>query len=225
MHFVLSLLTGRCFFEDQKNKFQRLPTLTLFIEADCQANDLPFNLSYNVVTMEICKSSSQSIVKEAMSIVSENLPENVRPVWTDIHQWLTQWHLRIRQQMPSISDHTLFRTMAGIMFYLPEDLESQEDFQQFVASELVQEYSAFLPTESIRQQVEEHIPALREIIRCTDQEEMAFMYKMPKEKGGPPHVEVQLLPAAIKQLNLSYGHIRGKSYDDRLVLSTHYRSN
>ena len=45
---------------------------------------------------------------------------------------------------------------------------------------------------------------------------------MSKEKGGPPHVEVQLLKAAIKQLNVSYGHIRGKSFNDRLVLSPHF---
>ena len=229
VHFVLSLLTGRCFFEEQKEKFQRLPPLTLFIEAsgNCLTlEDIPYNLRYNVVTMQMHKSdeSNAALVKEAMNIVSENLPENVRSCWADLHGCLTQWHVHIRSKSPFISDHTLFRTLSGLMFYMPdEELESTEDFQQFVASEMLQEYSAFLPTDVVRQELAHQLPALASTISTDNhEEEMAFMYKMPKEKGGPPHVEVLLLTAAIKQLNLSYGHIRGKNFNDRLVLSPHF---
>lgn len=227
VHFVLSLLTGRCFFEEQKEKFQRLPPLTLFIEASncAQVEDIPYNLRYNVVTMQMHKSdeSNAALVKEAMNIVSENLPENVRSCWADLHGCLTQWHVHIRSKHPFISDHTLFRTLSGLMFYMPEELESTEDFQQFVASEMLQEYSAFLPTDVVRQELVHQLPSLASTISTDNhEEEMAFMYKMPKEKGGPPHVEVLLLTAAIKQLNLSYGHIRGKNFNDRLVLSPHF---
>ena len=88
---------------------------------------------------------------------------------------------------------------------------------------MFQEYSAFLPTDVVRQELAHQLPALASTISTDNhEEEMAFMYKMPKEKGGPPHVEVLLLTAAIKQLNLSYGHIRGKNFNDRLVLSPHF---
>ena len=158
VHFVLSLLTGRCFFEEQKEKFQRLPTLTLLIEAsDCQVTDIPYSLSYNVVTMQMHKTdvTNASIVKEAMSIVSENVPHKM----DDLHETLRRWHVHIRSQNAFISDHTLFRTLSGIMFYMPEELEN-EDFQQFVASEMLAEYSAFLPTDVVRAELTQQCPAL-----------------------------------------------------------------
>ena len=79
-----------------------------------------------------------------MNIVSENLPENVRSCWADLHGCLTQWHVHIRSKSPFISDHTLFRTLSGLMFYMPdEELESTEDFQQFVASEMLQVFICY----------------------------------------------------------------------------------
>ena len=55
-----------------------------------------------------------------------------------------------------------------------------------------------------------------------DSVEMVFYYQTSTEEGMMPHqVQVRTLPVMIKKLSTIYHHMKGKNFNDRLVLSPH----
>ena len=127
-----------------------------------------------------------------------------------------------RQHPGLVTDHALFRSLNGIIAGAPEDLESTEELFRFVYAELLQEYSAFLPTNTVEAQL--HQVERFAQVTSEDAEEDIFFFSQPQGSASEalPVVQVKTMADTIKKLVHAYAPIRGKSYNDRLVFSPHF---
>ena len=57
IHFAISLMSGRILYDERKEKFNKLPNLTVFIELDCEMEDLPQHMIFNMAVLRMIKGS------------------------------------------------------------------------------------------------------------------------------------------------------------------------
>ncbi len=70
----------------------------------------------------------------------------MRACLSEVVDFLTSWHVKAKAEHPDIiNDHTLYRTVCGILAFVPEEIVSRREFLQHVYNETIEEYAALLP--------------------------------------------------------------------------------
>ena len=224
VHFAISLMSGRIVYDERKKKFDKLPNLTLFIERDCEFEDLPQNLIFNMAVLHMIKdeNANKQILNETMKTIENSTPEAAGALEScdNLVEVLVKWHLKSKTMSPYISDHMIFRAFNGILANIPEDLDSKETFLKFVYSELLEEYSALLSRDIVTKELME-FDIFADLMK--NDKETIFFYQASTDEGMMPHqVHVKSLPETIKNLTKMHHGMRGKNYNDRIVLSPHF---
>ena len=221
VHFIQSLVVGRNYFDERINKYQRLPNLTLMVESNCTIDEIPYTLAYNLVILQMAKDekSNHHILKQSFAMVQDGLSSTISECWPEISDLLWSWHNYICDKYPVLSDHALFRSLNGIIGCLPVEVESKDDLLKFVFSEILNEYSPFISTDVINEELKQWKP-FTELMADQD-EEILFFYQ-PTNEENLPMVQLKTMPDAFKRLMHTYAQLKGKQYNDKLVLSPHY---
>ncbi len=232
VHMASSLVTRRVYFDERSMQYQALPNLTLLIESNCAVDQVPHSLAYNMVVARVSKDSKSNldVLNEAIAAaaVQGHLSEALSSSWQRVGHILWSWHEQAKQMsnpVLPVSDHALYRALSGILAFVPEDIESEDDLLKFIHSELWAEYSLFASREAVQEELSRFAP-LADLFKDKDEEEIMFLYQLSPEADHqaslPCSVQLKTVPDAVKRLMQSYAQLRGKQYNDRLVFSPHF---
>ena len=228
VHFAISLMSGRIVYDERKEKFEKLPNLTLFIDLDCDVGELPQNLMFNVAVLHMIKddNANRQILNETMNAIGSRLPAGTNESWNDMVELLWKWHMNSARLSTYISDHLIFRAFNGILANIPEDVDNKDTFLKYIFSELFEEYSTLIPRDTVTKKLME-FDFFSNLIKQTETETVFYYQSSTEEQRTeqgmmPHHVQVKTLPEMITKLSAIYHQYRGKNFNDRLVLSPHY---